>query len=129
MADDSQQAWWVEQVLDITRNHREKAYAHPLLNFLRAAEGLTWFFRAKLKPGAYINPVDAAYMMVLWKIARELNAHADDNPIDMMGYVDCHDRIDRYMRELGYEAGAEAFRTMPYADMIALRERLESTQT
>lgn len=119
------ESWWVEQVLEITRKHRQAKYAHPLVNFIRAAEGLNWYFRAKLRPGTFITPVEAAYMMVVWKLAREMNAHDDDNPIDMMGYIDCHNRIDRYMRQLGYDEGAEAFRTMSEGSMIDLRNRLE----
>ena len=40
-----------------------------------------------------INPEDVAFMMVQYKMAREMNQHKRDNLVDMVGYLGILDDI------------------------------------
>lgn len=116
---------WLEQAIDVTLNSRQKEYGHPLINFLRAAEGFNFYLRPKLQPGQFINPLDIVFLMITFKIAREIEVHKDDNCVDLIGYMSCYQRIDKFMKQWGYPNGAESFRDMNENDMILLREGIE----
>lgn len=115
----------IDEVKKVTEERRN-GYGRPLVNFLRIA--IAWhdylLSAGKLHKGTSINPEDVIQMMQLLKIARHVNTFQTDNILDGMGYLDCLDSIHQEMRALGYESGAEAFRTMTKAEMEALLERL-----
>ena len=115
----------VDTMLSITRNNRQKEYGHALINFIRMAEYAQAHWRGRLAPGEFWTPLDVIHVNDGWKSARELEVHKEDNLVDKMGYIDCYERIDDLMRELGYIDGAEAFRTMSEQEMRDLRYRLE----
>lgn len=115
---------WLESALEVTTQSRQKEYGNPLINFLRIA--IEWNLRvlSKMQPGKYITPIDVAWMMIGTKVAREIETHKDDNGIDTIGYASCHDRIDQYMRQLGYRNGSEEFNDMDLSEMVQLLERI-----
>jgi hypothetical protein len=118
---------WLEEAQDVTLNSRQQDYGHPLINFARVAGLWTPYLRSrgKLADGEYITPIEVAWLMVLFKVAREVNIPKRDNGVDAIGYISCLDRMNEYMKQLGYEKGMAAFDDMCEAEAIRLYERLE----
>lgn len=122
----------LEEALDITRNHRQKAYSHPIKNFTRVAQ----FWEIYLMQVGVITtgtedpkPLTAehvAQMMVLFKIARDNNLPMHDNIVDEAGYVDCVARIDEAMKKIGYTDGISALRLMNHEQMHDFNLYLEA---
>lgn len=115
---------WLEQAKQVTEESRQQEYDHPVINFIRT--GITWSMWLQGRKGfpIVINPIDVAWMMDGMKFAREVNTHKDDNAIDTIGYLACHDRIDRYMKKIGYPEGAAAFEDMTLGDLADLMQQL-----
>lgn len=78
---------------------RRGSYGHPLDNFTNTADLLNTFLHAKLK--TKLTAEDVAMIMVLLKLAREMNAHKRDNLTDAAGYLGCLEKvIDERARRL-----------------------------
>jgi len=80
-----------ESMLDeakrLTSNDRQKNYGHPKDNFKRIADLWNSYIVNRISPRADISVEDVAWMMVLLKIARDLNKPTKDNLVDSIGYV------------------------------------------
>ncbi|PJF45098.1 MAG: hypothetical protein CUN55_00475 [Phototrophicales bacterium] len=85
----------MEDILDlvrkVTKEERERDYGHPAINFARIAAFWNIYLAAKLKDSITLS--DIAWMMVLLKIAREMESANRDNRVDAIGYVTCIERI------------------------------------
>jgi nucleoside 2-deoxyribosyltransferase len=79
-----------ESVLDkakrITTIDRQKDYGHPSENFLRIANLWNSYLKNRKEDGD-ISVEDVAWMMVLFKIARDQNKPTHDNLVDAIGYT------------------------------------------
>lgn len=70
---------------------RRQAYGHPLDNCLRTAKMLNAAFNL---PGQFqFTAINFAVIMMIMKIAREMNEHSDDNLVDIVGYALVQDII------------------------------------
>jgi len=94
---------WLDIAAEITSGDRRRDYGAPLVNFLRIA--ILWSAYME----EYISPINVAYMMVLMKVAREMNTSKEDNPIDILGYVACIQTMDQDLKQHGYEQGNTIF--------------------
>ncbi len=84
-----------EDAISLVYGPRNDDYGHPHDDFTRTAA----LWSALL--GVEITAEQAAMMMVLLKLSREMNKHKDDNSIDAHGYLIVADRIRE--REAGNE--------------------------
>lgn len=115
----------IEQARRVTRTEREVEYAHPLMNFVRAAVRMTQQFHDKLHDAdgepVVFSPYDMALSMVEWKMARMDNHAAvrKDNVTDGIGYYDCYDRIALWLYEHREEEWLSQFGDInSYADAV-----------
>ena len=69
------------EACELVTGPRQRAYAHPSVNFGRIAKG--W----EMILGIPITPEQVAACMVQVKLAREVNAHSRDNLVDAVGYL------------------------------------------
>lgn len=118
---------WLEEAARVVRTSRRSAYGHPLLNFARIASFYNTYLEGRLN-GSFLNPLDVVYMNILTKVAREKQAHKDDNVVDIIGYAATHNAIHNRMIELGYKDGSQAFTTMTRKEFDELLIRLESLE-
>lgn len=71
---------------------RSRDYGHPKANHDRIATMWNAWFHIK-GFDSRVTAADVAWMMILLKIAREVNTPKDDNRIDAAGYIKCIDMI------------------------------------
>jgi len=71
----------LDKVRDITSGERQKSYGNPLTNHERIAAFWSTYLEID------INYRQVAMMMVLVKVARDMNATKEDNITDIMGYA------------------------------------------
>lgn len=80
-----------ESMLDeakrLTSRDRQKNYGHPRDNFKRIADLWNAYLSNRKNPETDISVEDIAWMMVLLKIARDLNRPTKDNLVDAVGYT------------------------------------------
>lgn len=80
-----------KSILDIaqrlTSRDRQKNYGHPRDNFKRIADLWNAYLSNRRNPESPISVEDIAWMMVLLKIARDLNRPTKDNLVDAVGYT------------------------------------------
>lgn len=80
-----------ESLLDeakrLTSRDRQNNYGHPRDNFKRIADLWNSYLSNRQNPEAEISTEDIAWMMVLLKIARDLNKPTRDNLVDTIGYT------------------------------------------
>lgn len=80
-----------ESILDeakrLTSRDRQKNYGHPVDNFRRIADLWNSYLMNRKYPEDHIAIEDVAWMMVLLKIARDLNSPTRDNLVDTVGYT------------------------------------------
>lgn len=79
---------------EIVSKDRNASYGEPEDNFARIAEFWTTFLSPKLKDGETVTSGDTAVLMILVKLAREMNAPTIDNKIDIAGYAACLGQVD-----------------------------------
>lgn len=90
---------------------KRKAYGHPFDDFSRTAALWTAIHRDHLTRA--FTPEDVAKFMICVKMAREQNAHMDDNIVDIIGYamaladVIQRERSPQQANRAGSESGAE----------------------
>ena len=126
---DDKKLAWVEEALTIVRGARKNNYGHPLINFFRIANFWNVQLRGKLKEDEWITPADIALLFVQVKMAREMEIHKSDNPVDMFGYLLTYNAIHDAMKTLGYEDGIQAFEGMSESDAMKLCHRLEQDES
>lgn len=90
----------VGRAIELVNGERMDAYGHPLPNHQRIADFWTVRLGDKLKPGARIEPHEAAAMMRLVKEARLMHTPGHpDSLIDLSGYVEVermiHEEVER----------------------------------
>lgn len=90
MAIESNQSTITQEAINRVRNEREQMYGHPAVNFERIAK----FWNHYLEGRGEISPRDVAYMMILLKVARQMEIPTRDNLVDIIGYVQCVEAID-----------------------------------
>lgn len=80
-----------ESILDeakrLTSRDRQKNYGHPADNFRRIVDLWNSYLMNRKYPEDPISIEDVAWMMVLLKIARDLNKPTRDNLVDALGYT------------------------------------------
>lgn len=80
-----------ESILDeakrLTSNARQKHYGHPKENFRRIADLWNAYLSNRIAKHDLISVDNVAWMMVLLKIARDLNSPTKDNLVDAIGYT------------------------------------------
>ena len=81
-----------EEAISKVRNERQKLYGHPYTNFKRISELWTTYFDHKVE----VTPQDVAWLMILLKIAREIETPHRDNRIDTVGYIECLELLKEY---------------------------------
>lgn len=79
----------LDEAKRITATDRNSAYGEPEDNFQRIADFWNVFLQDKLKNEAKITAGDTAALMIMVKLAREMNAPTEDNKIDIAGYAAC----------------------------------------
>lgn len=70
-----------DEAVSVVTGPRQKAYAHPRVNFQRIAD--LWSPILGIK----VTPEQVALCSVQIKIARELHSHQRDNVVDAIGYL------------------------------------------
>ena len=98
------------------------------MNFARIASFYNTYLEGRMIDGSFLNPLDIVYMNILTKVAREKQAHKDDNVVDIIGYAATHNAIHNRMIELGYKNGSLAFTTMNRNEFDELLVKLESLE-
>lgn len=83
----------------ITATDRNSSYGEPEDNFARIAAFWNVYLQDKLKPGEQISAGDTAALVIMIKLAREMNAPKEDNKIDIAGYAACWAEVDHQERE------------------------------
>lgn len=68
---------------------REGLYGHPYDNFNNIAELWSTFLSARNGRPVDIDREDVGYMMILFKVARDINRASADNLVDIHGYGKC----------------------------------------
>ncbi len=84
----------LDEAKRITATDRNSAYGEPEDNFQRIADFWNTFLGPKLKDGSKITPGDTAALMIMVKLAREMNAPTEDNKVDIAGYAACWAEVD-----------------------------------
>lgn len=94
----------IDEAKEIIYGDREKTYGRPDKNLNTIAELWNSYIKGKYGQmlashglssfAIYLVHTDVAMMMILLKIAREINHHNRDNPLDMIGYAALIDRIE-----------------------------------
>lgn len=82
----------LDEAKRITATDRNSAYGEPEDNFQRIADFWNVFLGPKLKDK--ITPGDTAALMIMVKLAREMNAPKEDNKVDGAGYFACWAEVD-----------------------------------
>lgn len=77
----------IEEAKKITESERMGDYGHPSDSFKKVS--LLWnaYIENETKSKITLKPKDVAFMMTLFKIAREQGAHKRDNIVDAIGYL------------------------------------------
>lgn len=84
----------LDEAKRITATDRNSAYGEPEDNFQRIADFWNVWLQDKLKADVKLSPSDTAALMILVKMAREMNAPTEDNKVDGAGYFACWAEVD-----------------------------------
>jgi hypothetical protein len=84
----------LDEAKRITATDRNSSYGEPEDNFQRIADFWNVWLQDKLKEGVKLQPGDTAALMILVKMAREMNAPTEDNKVDGAGYFACWAEVD-----------------------------------
>lgn len=77
-----------EEAIEVVCGERQESYGHPVVNFSNIAR-LWGAYR-----GVAFSAQDVAMMMILLKIARNMNSKKRDNLVDICGYALTAEMID-----------------------------------
>lgn len=84
---------------EITSGERRRDYDNASKNHERIAKFWNAYIESRPDPVAPLTPLDAAMMMILLKVARNVFSPKKDNIVDMAGYSKCAAQILRYEPE------------------------------
>lgn len=84
----------LDEAKRITATDRNSSYGEPEDNFQRIADFWNVFLQDKLKEDAMITAGDTAALVIMVKLAREMNAPKEDNKVDIAGYAACWAEVD-----------------------------------
>jgi len=87
----------LEEALRVSGENRQRDYGHPLVNHERIAA--VWNVVLGPQLTAPITPEQVVWCMIGVKLAREVNTPKADNLIDVAGYINCLDLIQRKRNE------------------------------
>lgn len=90
----------LDEAMAVTSGDRRRDYGHPIHNFQRIADFWNTFLHDKLKDGEFVMPEDTAQMMILVKVAREMNTPKRDNLVDICGYARTIEMMSQYREDL-----------------------------
>ena len=91
-----------------TVKQRQDSYDDPYRNHVRIAK--LW----SVVLGTAVTPQQVALCMLQLKVAREMYKHSHDNVVDMAGYVNCLDIINK--AEPGKESQKQREQRLSYED-------------
>lgn len=83
----------LDEAAVITAGDRQRDYGHPLENHERIADLWRAYLRGKHGVDIDLGAEDAAWMMMLTKVAREMQTPKRDNILDVCGYARCLEQI------------------------------------
>lgn len=83
----------LEEAARLTSGDRRRDYDHALPNHERIADGWRWYMKGKYGIDVPLKPDDAAWMMVMLKIARDMHSPKRDGAVDVAGYARCVESI------------------------------------
>ena len=83
----------LDEAKSIIEGDREQTYGKPGVNLRRIAEQWSCYLSQKYEQKNMLSEEDVCWMMVLLKMARQMNCHKDDNLIDAIGYMALIDKI------------------------------------
>lgn len=84
----------LEEAGHLVDGARNDDYGNPFDDFDRVAKLWRAYLSAKGCGVVSIGPRDVALMMVLLKVAREVNKPKRDTRVDIAGYAQCLDMVD-----------------------------------
>jgi len=84
----------LDEAKRITSTDRNTSYGEPEDNFQRIADYWNVWLQDKLREDVKLGPGDTAALMILVKMAREMNAPNEDNKVDLAGYAACWAEVD-----------------------------------
>jgi Domain of unknown function (DUF6378) len=84
----------LDEAKRITATDRNSSYGEPEDNFQRIADFWNVWLQGTLKDDLALTKGDVAALMILVKMAREMNAPTPDNKIDLAGYAACWAEVD-----------------------------------
>ena len=79
----------------LVHGDRQASYGHPAVDFGRTAGLANILLASKLKSD--LGPEDIATLMVCVKLSRECHEHKRDNLVDACGYLECRERVLRFL--------------------------------
>jgi hypothetical protein len=83
----------------IVEGARQKSYGHPLDNYDRVARLWTSYLEGKYgsarHPNKGLDAEDCMNMMILLKMGRLMNGYHRDSTVDIAGYAECLDMIEK----------------------------------
>jgi hypothetical protein len=79
----------LEEALRLTSGDRRRDYDHPAPNHERISTLWNAYLKVRKDPEAEISAYDAAMMMMLLKVARDVYTSKRDNFVDAIGYIRC----------------------------------------
>ena len=79
----------------LVHGDRQASYGHPAVDFGRTAALVNIMLASKLAKD--LGPEDVAMIMVAVKLSRECHEHKRDNLVDACGYLECRERVLRFL--------------------------------
>lgn len=84
----------LEEAAELTSKDRQEVYGHPKDNFKRIVD-LWNIYLSKASPNHMIlTRRDVAMMMILTKVARDMESAVRDNLVDIVGYARTIEMLD-----------------------------------
>jgi hypothetical protein len=79
----------------LVHGDRQASYGHPAVDFARTAALANVLLSHRLDTD--LGPEDVAMFLVCVKLSRECHEHKRDNLVDAAGYLECRERVLRFL--------------------------------